>query len=727
MANDGSISFVVDIDAKDAAKELNKLKRKIEESEGNIASMEKAKSPLVEQAQRLQKSMQQARADVERFQQQWVAGVSGADQAQASAQARVAQMEKEYQGVVAQIDKIDDKLIPAYEKLDRMKDSAGDLEKQMAAAASVSGKLAKMMEKMDHRFSKSASRLIKTFSRVAYYSIAAQAFSAMQQWVKTLITVNEDARESLARLKAAFLMLVQPLVDVVIPTFVTIADFLSGLIYMIGSLFAAAQGKTAEEAAAAAKALNDEMNVINGVGTAAKKAANSLAAFDEINVLKTAKEDTDVLPDFSSLSIPDWMKKFTADLAVKIKEIRFSWDEGTLAESADAWLVGLTAVLGTVIGGSFGGVSGSMIGLGFGLVIGLALDSFLDKTSNPATYKEMFFLLLSGLLGAVIGGRFAGLTGGVVGAAIGIVLGIAAIINGIEFRPESGIQWDKDRTLIVALSSILGAVAGGIFGGLKGGAIGLALGALISFAWLEFENGNVNTEEALASLRLLLVTLLGAMLGAKFGGLSGAVIGVTLGLLIGFGSVTFDKDVSAATRQKAKNALFVVMTGILGAIIGGLFGAGSFVGILVGGLVGVSIGLAIEFGISKIDTTAVDKIFDQYSSVGSIGVGITNRSTAFRTMDIPQLATGAVIPPNREFLAVLGDQSFGNNIEAPESLIRQIVREEAGGMNTELLREILQAVREAGVLMVDGEKLTRRVVRHINNMTVAAGESVLVL
>ena len=46
---------------------------------------------------------------------------------------------------------------------------------------------------------------------------------------------------------------------------------------------------------------------------------------------------------------------------------------------------------------------------------------------------------------------------------------------------------------------------------------------------------------------------------------------------------------------------------------------------------------------------------------------------------IPHLATGAVIPPNAEFLATLGDQRHGRNIEAPEDLIRQIVREEGGG------------------------------------------------
>lgn len=47
---------------------------------------------------------------------------------------------------------------------------------------------------------------------------------------------------------------------------------------------------------------------------------------------------------------------------------------------------------------------------------------------------------------------------------------------------------------------------------------------------------------------------------------------------------------------------------------------------------------------------------------------------------IPYLAQGAVIPPNREFLAVLGDQRHGNNIEAPEDLIRKIVREETAGL-----------------------------------------------
>ncbi len=47
-----------------------------------------------------------------------------------------------------------------------------------------------------------------------------------------------------------------------------------------------------------------------------------------------------------------------------------------------------------------------------------------------------------------------------------------------------------------------------------------------------------------------------------------------------------------------------------------------------------------------------------------------------RVSSVPYLASGAVIPPRSEFLAVLGDQKAGNNIEAPENLLRKIVREE---------------------------------------------------
>ena len=45
------------------------------------------------------------------------------------------------------------------------------------------------------------------------------------------------------------------------------------------------------------------------------------------------------------------------------------------------------------------------------------------------------------------------------------------------------------------------------------------------------------------------------------------------------------------------------------------------------------------------------------------------------SVQLPRLAEGAVIPPNREFMAVLGDQNSGTNIEAPLDTIKQALAE----------------------------------------------------
>lgn len=87
------------------------------------------------------------------------------------------------------------------------------------------------------------------------------------------------------------------------------------------------------------------------------------------------------------------------------------------------------------------------------------------------------------------------------------------------------------------------------------------------------------------------------------------------------------------------------------------------------------------------------------TGVSSIGFHISKWSAPH----IPYLAQGAIIPPNKEFMAVLGDQKSGNNIEAPESLIRKIVREETGNSSRKIevpvylnRRQIAKAVLEEG-------------------------------
>ena len=78
--------------------------------------------------------------------------------------------------------------------------------------------------------------------------------------------------------------------------------------------------------------------------------------------------------------------------------------------------------------------------------------------------------------------------------------------------------------------------------------------------------------------------------------------------------------------------------------------------------------------------------FDVPSWVPGIGgqkFGFNLPRADFAEVKIPHLAKGAVIPPNREFLAVLGDQKHGTNVEAPDDLIKQKVMEaivETGGI-----------------------------------------------
>ena len=103
---------------------------------------------------------------------------------------------------------------------------------------------------------------------------------------------------------------------------------------------------------------------------------------------------------------------------------------------------------------------------------------------------------------------------------------------------------------------------------------------------------------------------------------------------------------------------------ILNKVIGIVNGAIGTVNSAIGGIES-----AFSFGPWKVPTP-----------FGSKTIGF--KATFPRVPTVPYLAKGAVIPPRGEFLAVLGDQKQGNNIEAPEALLRKIVREETAGRQT---------------------------------------------
>jgi hypothetical protein len=135
----------------------------------------------------------------------------------------------------------------------------------------------------------------------------------------------------------------------------------------------------------------------------------------------------------------------------------------------------------------------------------------------------------------------------------------------------------------------------------------------------------------------------------------------------------------------------------------------------VNGIIGLFEGM-INFVVSGLNLflkgvdsviSAVGDVFGQDWSVATIPEVKLGR------VSIPRLAQGAVIPPNREFLAVLGDQKHGTNIEAPLQTIVDafnIALSQNGGArgNTEVVLEI--DGREFGRAVVEqGNRENRRI------------------
>jgi len=104
------------------------------------------------------------------------------------------------------------------------------------------------------------------------------------------------------------------------------------------------------------------------------------------------------------------------------------------------------------------------------------------------------------------------------------------------------------------------------------------------------------------------------------------------------------------------NAIKGVLNGVIGAIEG----------VINGAIKGVN------WLIQKINGLIGDGVL----SAGLEFLGLPNgKIPTIGTVSLPRLANGAVIPPNQQFAAVLGDQRSGKNLEAPANLIRQMVAE----------------------------------------------------
>ena len=169
------------------------------------------------------------------------------------------------------------------------------------------------------------------------------------------------------------------------------------------------------------------------------------------------------------------------------------------------------------------------------------------------------------------------------------------------------------------------------------------------------------------------------------------------------GIVTFISGVFAGDWEKAWEGIKDIFEGVfkafealakapLNAVIGALNG-------LIGG---------VESGLNKIIEMINDIDFDIPDWVPVFGgKSFDIDIPKVKSVKIPYLAQGAVIPPNAPFMAVLGDQRRGTNIETPEDLLRKVVREESGRSNgTGVLHNHLYLDgREILTSMIDMAKL----------------------
>ena len=141
------------------------------------------------------------------------------------------------------------------------------------------------------------------------------------------------------------------------------------------------------------------------------------------------------------------------------------------------------------------------------------------------------------------------------------------------------------------------------------------------------------------------------------------------------GFIDFLSGVFTGNWKKALDGLKNIFKGTFESIFGiAKIQVNLIIGLLNGMISAIVSGINII--ISKINSLSFT-VPDWVPEIGgkTFGFDLPN-ITAPR---IPYLASGAVIPPNSPFLAMLGDQKNGNNLEMPESLLRKIVREESAG------------------------------------------------
>nr|DAR69166.1 MAG TPA: minor tail protein [Caudoviricetes sp.] len=737
---DGRIVVQAEVDAKNAQKELDKLTAKIDKMEAELKKSTGEQSGLKSQLDAAKESAKQAenalkslRSESERLRQITSGEVAASPEAYITAygrQTEVAAQIKEQEAILKEQDKIvesldgkyakiTDKVIAQTSALDAAKQKAGELTEQITNASGATERMETAAKKVSDSMNTFSKRVSGLFKRVLVFSLITRALQSLRTWLGKTIMKNDEARAAVARLKAALLTLAQPILQVVIPVFVKLVNILTQVVTAIAKFFGILSGKSWSSQKSAAQGLNDEQKALEGVGAAAKDASKSMASFDEINQLtdNTASgagggggaASTEIAPDFSNLDMAEDKLHDILGLVGAIAAGLLAWKIASLFTNDLSKIWGIALA----VAGAF------------------ALVYFWLDAWNNGIDLQNFLGMLAGLAALAVGLAIAF---GPIAAGIALVVGgLAMLVVGIKDVIENGFN------LVNTLTIIAGLLAAGIgISLLTGSWIPLliagflaALVALVSFTG--------HGEELIQGLKNIIDGFGKFFKGVFTGDMKLAVEGIkqiwegmkqTWNAIVNsikdawnmfitwlqsksplLASIfqTYGKFVSDVYKN-IKDILKGVIDFIVGVFTGDWTKAWQGVTEIFRGIwnnIVAIIEAAINFIIDGINLliSALNTIHFEIPGwvplIGGKSFGISIPLVS--QVALPRLAEGAVIPPNREFMAVLGDQKSGTNIETPlETMVqafKQAMNESGGRSQTIILqlngREFARAVYKA--------------------------------
>lgn len=726
MAADGSVVFSAKLDDKDAQKELNKLVKKIDTLNDKIYQKQQQKMPLAKQSEELAVSLDRAKATLEsmRSGNEFFTADSVKEQ-----ERTVKSLQREYDSVTSKVEKMDAAIRADTRSLDKMKTDAGALSEKISGAGTRMVAMGEATKKADAFLARFSNRVKRLALRAFVFTIIAKALSVVRDYVWKVIQTNDEAVAAIGNLKGSLLTLAQPLLGVVVPAFIALVNILNAVVSAIANIVSMIFGTTAKKSEAAAKSLYKEANAVEKVGSAAKDAQANLASFDEINTLSSSSGGGGAASALADRLSPVF-EQFKSDAyKAKIDEIT-------------AYLCGALLALGAILC-----FSGANIPLGIALMaagaVGLValIKENWDCMPNKLRAAITNVLMILGVSALAIGAILC-FSGANIPLGIGLMIAGAAMLGTAVALNWNAVADKTKETLETLLVYIgLAALAIGAILCLSGAHIALGIGLIIigaaSLASAVALDWNSTTEKTKSKLTEILLFAAKSLLalGIMLAIFCPAAWPIAFGMMLAGGAslVTAAALNWDAILEKLKgvwNNIKQWWKNSVAKYVGGSHWKETGKKMINGFLSGVkSAWEAVKTWVTNAVSWFGKKFVEAQNSIAksnsgrsggfgtrSGGFGSPSRAPSISRVSAPALARGAVIPPNKEFLAVLGDQKSGTNIETPLATMveafKQAMAESGGGATTV-------------VIQLDGKEIARSTVKNINNMTRAAGKPVL--